>query len=219
MSLKFNEIYNIHCFDGMEQMKDKSVTMTLTDIPYNCVSRPDNGLRKLGTDDKKKADIETFRLKLFIPEICRVTSGSVYVFCATEQVSEVRQLLIDNKMSTRLCIWEKTNPAPMNGQWMWLSGIECCVYGKFPGATFNEHCKNTVWRYPIQRGIDHPTPKPLELFKYLIRVSSNTGDTVFDPCLGSGTTAIAAREERRNYLGFELDPGYYAYAQKRLTLT
>ena len=73
--------------------------------------------------------------------------GSIYIFCSTEQVSEIRRLLGLNKLSTRLIIWNKTNPSPMNGQYIWLSSVECCVYGKFPKATFNEHCKGSVLNF------------------------------------------------------------------------
>lgn len=60
----------------------------------------------------------------------------------------------------------------MNGKTIWLSGIECCVYGKFKGATFNEHCKNTVFRFPTVKGKIHPTQKPIALLQYLIETST-----------------------------------------------
>ena len=85
---------------------------------------------------------------------------AIYIYCGTEQVSNIRKLLVQNKMSTRLIILEKSNPSPMNGDKIWLSGIECCVYGKFPKATFNLHCKNTVLRYPCGR-VKYTLPKNL----------------------------------------------------------
>jgi len=204
----------IICGDCIELMKAMPlVDMTLTDIPYNVVNRKSNGLRNL---DKKDADILTFDLQVFLDEVVRVTKGSIYIFCSTEQVSFIRSHLIMHGLTTRLCIWEKTNPAPLNGDKVWLSGIECCVYGKKKGAVFNEHCKNTVWRYPTVKSKVHHTQKPLELFRYLVRVSSNEGDTVFDPCAGSGTSVLAALLEKRNYIAFELNEEYYKAALARL---
>lgn len=119
-------------------------------------------------------------------------------------------------MSTRLCIWEKTNPSPMNGDKIWLSGIECCVFGRFPNATFNEHCKNTVFRYPCGRNKLHPTQKPLELIEKLVLASSNEGDTVLDPCMGSGTTGVACKKNNRNFIGIEMDGEFYNIASRRI---
>lgn len=196
-------------------MSDNSVQLCLTDIPYGVVNRASNGLRNLS---KKNADIETFDIESFIDQVVRVTSGSIYIFCSTEQVSEVRSRLVEKELSTRLLIWEKTNPSPMNGQSIWLSGVECCVYGKKKGATFNGHCLNTVLRYPTVRSKEHPTQKPLALMEKLIQISSNEGDKVFDPCMGSGTTGVAAIKNNRDFLGIEIDEEYYNVASKKLHL-
>ena len=64
----------------------------------------------------------------------------------------------------------------------------------------------------------HPTQKPLELIRYLIRTYSNEGDTILDNCMGSGTTAIAAIREKRHFIGFELNNEYYEKAMKRIKL-
>jgi site-specific DNA-methyltransferase (adenine-specific) len=119
-------------------------------------------------------------------------------------------------LTTRHCVWEKTNPSPMNGQYVWLSSIENCIYARNKGATHNEHCKGGVWRFPNGRSKQHPTEKPIKLFEYLIEVSSNEGDIVLDPCIGSGTTAVAALRTGRNFIGFETEPAYVEIANKRL---
>ena len=62
----------------------------------------------------------------------------------------------------------------------------------------------------------HPTQKPVSLIQYLIRTYSNEGDTILDNCMGSGTTAIACIREKRNYIGFELNPEYYEVCKKRI---
>ena len=62
----------------------------------------------------------------------------------------------------------------------------------------------------------HPTQKPLELMRYMVRTYSNPGDLVLDPFMGSGTTAVACVLEKRNFIGFELDEKYFNLANKRL---
>jgi site-specific DNA-methyltransferase (adenine-specific) len=66
-----------------------------------------------------------------------------------------------------------------------------------------------------QKGI-HPTQKPVALFEYLIKTYTNEGELILDNCIGSGTTAIAAINTNRNYIGFELDEQYYNIAQERI---
>lgn len=208
-----NNVIQGNCLELMPRLADNSVELTLTDIPYGVVNRESNGLRVL---DKGVADIETFDLGKFLPEVVRITKGSVYVFCSTEQVSYIRSYLAEAGLTTRLCIWEKTNPSPMNGEYVWLSGIECCIYGKKRGGVFNEHCKNTVWRFPTVRRKQHPTEKSIALFEYLVNVSSNPGDIVFDPCVGSGTAAVAAKKLNRNYIAFDISEEFVMIARDRL---
>lgn len=62
----------------------------------------------------------------------------------------------------------------------------------------------------------HPTQKPAELIKRLILASSNEGDLVLDPFMGSGTTAFVSKKYRRNYIGFEIDTEYYKKSLARL---
>lgn len=66
---------------------------------------------------------------------------------------------------------------------------------------------------------EHPTQKPEKLIAKLVLASSNEGDLVFDPFLGSGTTSVVAKKLNRSYLGIEIDRGYAAIAEKRLDLT
>ena len=179
------------------------------------VSKKSGGLRNL---DKGYADIITFPLDDFIDEIVRVTSGSIYIFCGSVQVSHIRNRLIDHGLSVRHCIWEKTNPSPMNGQYMWLSSIENCVYARKKGAYFDirERCKSSVWKCPTEKYKGHPTPKPIELMERLIQASSQPEDIVFDPCMGSGAVGIAAKRTRRNFIGVEFDKKYYSITQDRI---
>lgn len=191
--------------------------LTLTDIPYGEVNRSSNGLRNL---DKEDADILTFNLQDFLKEIYEVTKSTIIIFCGKEQMSEIHKFFSEKqkkgKGTVRQLIWKKTNPSPMNGQNIYLSGIENAVWFKKRGGTFNAHCKNTVFEYPCGRNKLHPTEKNHELLRELIRDNSNEGDIVFDPCCGSGAHCLVAKEENRNYIGVELKNQYYEIAKERL---
>jgi site-specific DNA-methyltransferase (adenine-specific) len=65
-------------------------------------------------------------------------------------------------------------------------------------------------------GGQHPTQKPVALMEYLIKTYTNEGDTVLDFTMGSGTTGVACKNLGRNFIGIELDPGYFEIAQKRI---
>lgn len=65
-------------------------------------------------------------------------------------------------------------------------------------------------------GIVHPTQKPVALFAYLIRTYTNPGELVLDNCIGSGTTAIAAIETGRRWIGIEKDAEYHRLATERI---
>jgi DNA modification methylase len=213
--IEIDQIYNEDCLEGMKRIDDGSVDCIITDIPYNEVNRSDNGLRNL---DKKGADIGQFDANDLTRTLCAKTKGSVYMFCGINQVSDIRVTMTDFGLSTRLLIWEKTNPSPMNGDKIWLSGIECCVYGKKSGAVFNEFCKNVVFRYPSGDSNVHPTQKPLDLMRRFVLASTQVGGVVLDPFMGSGTTAIACLKEHRHFLGFELNKEYFDIAQRRIAL-
>lgn len=165
--------------------------------------------------DKSIADIETFSLDFVVSQSARI-ANSIYIFCGIEQVSELRSGFVKLGLSTRLCIWEKTNPSPMNGQHLWLSSIECCIFARKPKAYFSERCASPVWRGPTVRGKLHPTQKPLWLMERIIEASCCINGTVLDFTMGSGTTGIACVKTGRNFIGIEKDSGYFNIARQRL---
>lgn len=214
MSLELNKIYNIDCLEGMKLLISNCVDMTLTDIPYGAANRKSNGLRNL---NKENADILTFDIETFLNEVYRVTKNSICIFCGKEQFSEIYKFFANKKGTVRPIVWRKTNPSPMNGQYIYLSGVEFAVWFKKAGAkVFNAHCKNTVFDYPNGKRDLHPTQKNLKLFEELILDNTNENDVVLDTCMGSGTTAIACINTNRKYIGFELSKEYCEIANERV---
>lgn len=209
-----NIVENLDCIYGMSMMDKNSVDFTLTDVPYGTVSRNSNGLRNL---NKEYADKETFELEKFLDLVYHITKNSICIFCGKEQFSFIYEYFAKKQGTVRPIIWEKTNPSPMNGQYVYESGVELAVWFKKKGArTFNAFCKNTVFRYPNGKKDIHPTQKNLDLFKELISDNSNLGDIIFDPCMGSGTTAVAAKELGRKYYGFEINTEAYEKSIERI---
>lgn len=216
-----NEIINDDCMNVFPLLKNQSVDLLLTDIPYGAVTQ--NGeerakysgqLRKV---NKESADVVTFDIHEFLQQCSRVCDGSIYIFCGIEQLSTIFTYFYEHKdFMARQCAWKKTNPAPSNGQHMWLSSMENCVFAKRRKKKFNQLCKSAVWEFPVGNSKIHPTEKPLKLVEYLVLSSSDPGDLVFDPCIGSGTTAMAARNLGRNYLGVEISKEYTELAINRL---
>jgi len=207
------KIENKDAMDLLSGIEDDHVDLLLTDIPYNEVNRKSNGLRNL---DKGDADVLDIPLAELVREMVRVTKGSGYIFCGFQQISEVIRVIKEVTPSVRLLVWEKSNPSPMNGTKIWLSSIEPIVYFKKPNAVFNEHCKGGVLRFPTQRSKIHPTQKSIKLFEYIVKVSSNEGDVVCDPFVGSGTTALASIALNRSFIGGDLNPDYCKLAQERV---
>ena len=208
------KLINNDCIKVMKSMLPESVMFTLTDIPYDAVNRGSNGLRNL---DKEEADIITFDLNEFLEEVYRITSNSIVIFCGKEQFSNIYEYFASKKGTVRPIIWEKSNPSPMNGQYIYLSGVELAVWFKKSGAkTFNAHCKNTVFKYPNGRSKLHPTEKNHKLLEDLILDNSNEDDLIFDPCMGSGSHLLVAKNLNRKYLGVELSEKYFNIAKKRI---
>ena len=205
------------CMELMNNIPNESIDLVLTDIPYNVVNREDNGLRKL---DKENADILTFDLINFLEQLYDKAKSTIIIFCGKEQVSIIHSYFNDKqkkgKGTVRQLIWEKSNPSPMNGQHIYLSGVENAIWFKKRGGTFNAHCKNTVFKYPIGRSKLHPTEKNHLLLQELILDNSNENDLILDPCMGSGSTGVVALQNNRNFLGIELNQNYFEIAKNRL---
>lgn len=213
-NIEKRELWQGDCLELMKNVSDNCVDFTLTDIPYNAVSRSSNGLQNL---DKGKADILTFDLQEFLESVLRITRNSVCIFCGKEQFSFIYDFFAKQKGTVRPIIWEKSNLSPMNGQYIYLSGIEMGVWFKKSGAkVFNAHCKNTVFKYPNGRSKLHPTEKNHDLLKDLIFDNTNENDIVFDPCMGSGSTGIVCVKNNRDFIGIELDENYFNIAKKRI---
>lgn len=78
----------------------------------------------------------------------------------------------------------------------------------------------SIWKFMPEtkaKEIGHPAPFPIELPKRCIKMNTYIGDTVFDPFMGSGTTGVACKELKRNFIGCEIDENYFKIAEERIS--
>lgn len=89
-------------------------------------------------------------------------------------------------------------------------------------ARFRETHPSNLWNdltvpfWSMPENTPHPTQKPEKLLAKIILASSNEGDMILDPFLGSGTTSVVCKKLQRNYVGIEIDENYCLYTEKRL---
>ncbi len=118
-------------------------------------------------------------------------------------------------------VWCKTNPIPFGAN-NFLADKEYCFCFYESGVKFNDGWEHKATYYISSINTkdkylyDHPTIKPLEFVKNHILNSTKENDIVLDCFMGSGTTAVACKELKRHYIGFEVNPKYYQIAVDRL---
>jgi site-specific DNA-methyltransferase (adenine-specific) len=140
--------------------------------------------------------------------------GTIIVFFDLWKITPLKDIMEKHKFKQiRFIEWIKTNPQPLNSQTNYLTNCrEIALLGVKGGKpTFNSKYDNAIYEFPLQGGKNrfHPTQKSLPLFEELIKKHSNEGDVVMDTFLGSGTTAIAAKNTKRAFKGCEISEEYY----------
>lgn len=140
--------------------------------------------------------------------------GTMIIFFDLWKITDLKHLMEKNKFKQiRFIEWIKTNPQPLNSKVNYLTNCrEIALLGiKGTKPTFNSQYDNGIYMYPLQGGKNrfHPTQKSLPLFEDIIKKHSNENDVVLDTFLGSGTTAIAAKNTNRQFKGCEISKEYY----------
>jgi site-specific DNA-methyltransferase (adenine-specific) len=155
-------------------------------------------------------------LELFVAEYYKKLrpGGTLIMFFDIWKISHLKEVFEKYKFKQiRFIEWIKTNPQPLNSSVNYLTNCReialLAVKGGKP--TFNSKYDNGIYNYPLQGGKNrfHPTQKSLKLFEALISKHSNENDVVMDTFLGAGTTAIAAKNTNRQFLGCEISTEYY----------
>ncbi len=171
-------------------------------------------------------------------------NGSIYISCTYHNLAEVMIVLkqLDFKINN-VIVWQKTNAMPNMTKRVFTHSTEFVIWavkGKKWIFNYTELKKinpetqkdgalkqmRDVWALPLVQGKDrlhgkdgralHPTQKPEEMLKRIIIASSNEKDVVLDPFLGSGTTAVVAKNLSRAWIGVEVNPKYVLLAKRRI---
>ena len=226
------ELKNESCFDYLKTVKTGSVDLVLIDPPYE-VSRATNfqsgGATGKDTDrfrismDFGQWDFDFTGLDVVIGELYRILrkGGTLICFYDLWKISVLKEYFESAGFKQlRFIEWIKTNPVPLNSKINYLTNArEIAIIGVKGGKpTFHSEYDNGTYRFPIchDKGRFHLTQKPLALIETLIQKHSNIGDVVCDCFSGSGTTALAAHNLDRNFIGCELDKYYYDKSVIRL---
>jgi len=193
-----NRIIQGDCLEVMKQMPDKCVDLVLTDPPYGLGRKMHDG----GTwstnpmyDNMLQWDIKPVGDE-YIQEILRISKNQV-----------VWGGHLYNLPKNRCWIsWSKSNSPPSMGDFelAWTSFDEPCRQFDCP--------VNPPGHLPRK----HPTQKPMRLFKWILKNYSDQNQIILDPFLGSGTTAIAAAQLGRKFIGVEISEAYVEIARERL---
>lgn len=251
IGLEMNKIYQCKYQEKIHQIKDNSIDMVLTDIPY--LLHKISNQKRIKDHNKQDGDSQwedpnqldwdkNFDIGEYISQCCRILkpSGSIIVWASWQQLYQVDKVISDNlgklKGEPRIGIWKKSNPDISNMDKMPIQPYEFFIWNrKGTKAIFN----NINGRYiddktkkvrqnpekhyfeqsaPSKKKLDgkHPTSKPETIFEWLILTYTHKEDIVFDGCIGGGTTAVVAYQNKRNFLGFECEKEYCAIAKERL---
>lgn len=231
-----NKIILGDCLEVMKDIPDKSVDMILCDLPYGTTAckwdsiipfEPlweqyervikDNGAIVLTAAQPFTSALVMSNLKLFKYDwVWKKPKGTGHLNAKKQPMRDKEDILVFYKRQPTY------NPQMVKGEpYQSKSGkSQYEGYGKDKRMGNN----NNGLRYPkqviefgvVERNTVHPTQKPVALFEYLIKTYTNEGDIVLDNCVGSGTTAIAAHNTGRFFIGIEKEPKYVEIARRRV---
>ena len=221
--MKINEIYNMDFRDGIKQMLDEDIKidMIITDPPYNIDFKYDVYNDKMSDDDYMEM-LQWFEneplaiiqypeetMKYIVPSLG--IPDEVLSWCYNSNISrQFRLISIFNANVDFDAVKQPyKNPTDKRIQERIANGQEGArSYDWFTDIQLVKNVSNDK--------TEHPCPVPVELMQRIILLTTQEGDTVLDPFMGSGTIAIACKNTNRNYIGFEVSKDYCDIAKKRI---
>ena len=229
-----NVVYKENCLTGLSSIPDGIVDLVFTDPPYYQYRAGNLTGLKNHKDLVTEFEFDSFKseedylefMEAVINELYRVCrdGASGYMWCGDDYVSFLNRLIEKAGFQFRKVIhWHKTNPFPaISTRKMFANSMEMCIhFSKGSPSVWNFKSVNEMHNFiesPICMGserTEHETQKPLKVCIPYIEISSNPGDLILDPFMGSGTTAIAALHLDRNFIGFEIESKYCNIIKKR----
>ena len=212
------------CLDILPTLEAWSVDAAITDPPF-FVTITSQSKRTPSFEFLKQAEWRAAFGWIAQVERLLIDGGTLYAFTNDEDIAMFKRAISEVGMRVYQRLhWIKTNPLPSYTKHNYRGGVELAFYcckGKKP-AYFAERTQQELysyWMMPIVGGkkrTKHPTQKPIALMKEWITNSCPPGGTVFDPFMGSSTTGVACVQTGRNFIGIEIDPGYFEIAKARI---
>jgi len=214
------------CLEVMRGMADGSVDHIITDPPYDerthkgavtereTVCQGGVGFLVNGINFEPLTNQDEL-----VKEFLRISKRWSISFTTFEDMKLWRDPSWEQGAWVRSGVWDKVNPAP---QFTGDRPSQACegiaiMHSQNQRKKWNGGGHSAIWRYSVEFGMkEHPTQKPLKLIKKLIVDFSDPGDTILDPFMGSGTTGVACVQTNRNFIGIEIDPDYFAIAERRI---
>ena len=220
-----NVIYNEDCLEGMKRIPDNSIDLVVTDPPYRFENKGGGFYAKNNSTKRKYLDsLRQNNCTEFNPEpMLKILKNKLkkfygYFFCNKSLINDYLNYAIKNNYKYDLLVMAKSNPIPAYSNHH-LSDLEYIVMIREEGTYFSNH-KNIddyrKWYKTSCKKRKHPSQKDIEIIEQYIKVSSQRGDIILDPFIGSGTTAVACLKNNRRFIGFELEEKYYNIALKRI---
>ena len=219
--IELDKIYNEDCLEGMKRIPDGSVDLIVTDPPYSMETRGVGLHNKRDYYDVlQEKGLNNSIDERYLEEMVRIMKAvNIYLFCNKNQLRMYFNFFA--QYNCDLLVWHKTNPIPVVNN-KYLSDLEYIFFARDKGVSLygDYDKKSKLYQSQVNKQdlnfYGHPTIKPLPLVKRLVCNSSEEGATICDPFMGSGTTAVACIREKRHFIGFELDKGYFDKACKRI---
>lgn len=236
------QLYQGDCLEIMKQIPDKSIDMVLCDLPYGITARnkwdviiPFNKLwEQYNRIIKDNGAIVLFGSGIFTSSLMQ-SNPKMWRYNLIWHKTTPTGFLNANRMPLRahedIVVFYKSlpvyNPQKTTGHKRKVSKAEHKINSK-KTEDYREHGLTTydsTERYPSsvltfstdkQKSALHPTQKPVELCKWLIKTYTNEGMTVLDNCMGSGSTGEACLRTNRNFIGIEKEEKYFNIAKERL---
>ena len=203
------------CLELMKNIPDGSVDLVLTDPPYGIDFQSNfrkNKFNKIENDIAVNAE--------FLDECKRVLKDTGAFYCFTRwdvYPSWIEQ--IRKRFKVKNCIvWFKRGGGLGDLKKGYIYNHEFIIYCAEKNHRLNGKRRNDVFEFAKDAPSTyvHPTQKPISLLKEIIERSSNDGGVVLDCFMGSGSTGVACVNTNRNFIGIELDDGYFEIARKRI---
>lgn len=224
-------IYNDDYAKIIKKLKKEKIQVdaVITDPPYNVSRDYQLGFSNMGRAGMNYGSWDyNFNQTKWIKMVSDLVKpgGTIIIFNDWKNFGDIsKQLEICDFTVKDIIRWVKKNPMPRNVERRYVNDCEFAIWAVKNGGKwcFNKP-KNVGYLKPkfetsvVPGGKKrlHPTQKSLNLMERLIEIHTNVGDTVLDPFLGSGTTAVACKNKNRNIIGSEIDKKYYDITMKRL---